>query len=158
LSEILTPEKKKFDPAKTLMGCDLKVVKIKTGSEEVTTLQLTLKQPKKSRSLPVQVVELPEIGGWMCPVKAYRQWQNGKKNKRKGGKPLFCWDDESLVTMNEINCVLSMILEGEEPEITMRAFRPALPTILARQGASEELLKSLGRWTSRTYLHYVSYL
>jgi hypothetical protein len=60
-SEILPPEKKKFDPAKTMMGCELKVVKIKTGSEEVTTLQLTLKQPKTSKSLPVQVLELPEI-------------------------------------------------------------------------------------------------
>jgi hypothetical protein len=91
----------------------------------------------------------------MCPVKAYQHWQNGKKNKPTGGKLLFCWEDESLVTMDEINTVLSIILEGEEPAITMRAFRPALPTILARQGASEELLKSLGCWTSRTYLHYV---
>jgi hypothetical protein len=137
------------------LGCDLKVVNIKTGSEEVTTLQLTLKQPKTSRSLPVQVVELPEIGGWMCPVKAYRQWQNRNKNKPTGAKPLFCWDDEFFVTMNKINCVLSMILEGKEPKITTSAFRPALSMILARQGASEELLKSLGRWTSRTYLHYV---
>ena len=103
----------------------------------------------------MQVVELPEIGGWMCPVKAYRQWQNGKKNKPTGVKPIFCWEDESLVTMDEINTVLSIILECEEPAITTRAFRPALPTILARQGASEELLKTLGRWISRTYLHYV---
>ena len=109
-----------------MMCCDLKVVKIKTGSEEVTTLQLTLKQPKTSRSLPVQVVELPEIGGWMCPVKAYRQWQNGKKNKPTGVKPIFCWEDESLVTMDEINTVLSIILEGEEPEpedLTPNCFR-----------------------------------
>ena len=54
-SEILAPEKK-FDPAKTLMGTDIKVVKIKTGAEEVTTLQLTFKQPKTSKALPVQVV------------------------------------------------------------------------------------------------------
>jgi hypothetical protein len=46
-SEILAPEKKKFDPAKTLMGSDIKVVKIKMGTEEVTTLQLTLKQPNE---------------------------------------------------------------------------------------------------------------
>ena len=154
-SEILATEKKKFDPAKTLMGSDIKVVKIKTGTEEVTTLQLTLKQPKTSKSLPVQVVELPEVGGWLCPVKAYRQWQEGKKNKTIGGKPLFSWDDDSLITLSEINWILSVILEDEEPRITTRAFRPALPTILARQGASEETLKSLGRWTSRTYLHYV---
>ena len=91
----------------------------------------------------------------MCPVKAYRQWQDGKKNKTVGGKPLFSWDDDSLITLSEINGILSVILEGEEPRITTRAFRPALPTILARQGASEESLKSLGRWTTRTYLHYV---
>ena len=154
-SEILSPEKKKFDPAKTLMGSDIKVVKIKTGNEEVTTIQLTLKQPKTSRSLPVQVVELPEIGGWMCPVKAHRQWQEGKKNKTVGGKALFTWDDDSLITLSEINGILAVILEEEEPRLTTRAFRPALPTILARQGVSEESLKSLGRWTSRTYLHYV---
>ena len=59
-SEIFAPEKKKFDPAKTLMGNDIKVVKIKTGAEEVTTLQLTLKLPKTSKALPVQVVELRE--------------------------------------------------------------------------------------------------
>jgi hypothetical protein len=110
---------------------------------------------KASRSIPVQVVELPEIGGWMCPVKAYWQWQDGKKNKTVGGKALFCWDDESLITLSENNWILSVILEGEEPRITTSAFRHALPTILARQGASEESLKSLGRWTSRTYLHYV---
>jgi hypothetical protein len=40
-SEILAPEKKKFDPAKTLMVSDIKVVKIKTGTGEDTTLQLT---------------------------------------------------------------------------------------------------------------------
>ena len=72
-----------------------------------------------------------------------------------GGKPLFTWDDDSLMTLTEMNHILSVILEGEEPRITTRVFCPALPTILAKQGASEETLKSLGRWTSRTYLHYV---
>ena len=75
--------------------------------------------------------------------------------KTVGGKALFTWDDDSLITLREINEILAVILEEEEPRLTTRAFRPALPTILARQGVSEESLKSLGRWTSRTYLHYV---
>ena len=57
--------------------------------------------------------------------------------------------------MEEMNAIIATILEGEDPPITMRAFRPSLPSILARQGATEEVLKSLGRWTSKTYLHYV---
>ena len=154
-SEILAPEKSKYDPLKTFLTRDIKMVKVKMGDETVTTLQLTLKAPKTSRSLPTQVVELPEVGGWLCPVKAYRSWQAGRKGRQTGDKPLFVWRDNSLITMAEMNAILGILLEGEDPAITTRAFRPALPTILAKQGATEEALKSLGRWTSRSYLHYV---
>ena len=61
-SEILAPDKSKYDPLKTFLARDLKVVEVKMGDETVTTLQLTLKSPKTSRSLSVQVVELPEVG------------------------------------------------------------------------------------------------
>jgi hypothetical protein len=46
-------------------------------------------------------------------------------------------------------------LPGMNPRISTRAFCPALPSILACEGASEDMLKALGRWTSKTYLHYV---
>ena len=154
-SEILTPDKKKYDPLKTMLNSDLKVVKVQTGEEMVTTLQLKLKCPKTSRTLPTQVVELPEVGGWLCPVRALREWQGTMKGKRTGGTPLFSHEDGTLLTITDLNEVLSKILPDKEPPLNSRGFRPALPTILARQGASEELLKSLGRWTSRTYLHYV---
>ena len=57
--------------------------------------------------------------------------------------------------MGDMNTKLGILLDKEEPKITTRAFRPALPSILVREGASEEMLKSLGRWTSSTYIHYV---
>ena len=60
-----------------------------------------------------------------------------------------------MVTLGDLNCVLGILLDKENPKITTRAFRPALPSILAREGASKEMLKALGRWTSKTYLHYV---
>ena len=72
-----------------------------------------------------------------------------------GGTPVFTWKDGSLITLGDMNTMLGVLLAKEVPKITTRAFRPALPTILAREGASEEMLKSLGRWTSSTYLHYV---
>ena len=70
-------------------------------------------------------------------------------------KPVFVWKDGTLVTLEDINRVPTVLLPGMDPRITTRAFRPALPSILAREGASEAMLKALGRWTSRTYLHYV---
>ena len=60
-----------------------------------------------------------------------------------------------MVTLEEINKVLLVILPGEDPVITTRAFRPALPSIIAREGVQESTLKDLGRWTSRSYLNYV---
>ena len=58
---------------------------------------------------------------------AYVKWQKSRKSKSVGGKPIFTWEDDSLVTLEEINKVLLVVLEGEEPAITTRAFRPALP-------------------------------
>ena len=59
------------------------------------------------------------------------------------------------MTLVELNAILAGLLPNEDPVITTRGFRPALPSILAREGASEDLLRSLGRWTSSTYLSYV---
>ena len=98
---------------------------------------------------------MPEIGGWFCPWTAYWKWLKSRKIKPVGGKPLFTWEDGSAVTLEEINKVLLVILPGEDPAITMRAFRPALPSILARDGVQVSTLKDLGRWTSKSYLNYV---
>ena len=133
-SEILAPNKAKFDPNKTMLAGDVKEVTVKMGKERVNTLQLTLKNPKTSRTQPIQVVEMPELGGWLCPVHAYRDWQKGKKT---GKKPLFVWDDGMLITLGELNAILAGLLPEEDPPITTRAFRPALPSILARQVTCE---------------------
>ena len=129
-SEILAPNKAKFDPTKTMLHGDVKETVVKMGKEEVTTLQLTLKNPKTSRTQPVKIVELPELGGWMCPVKAYQDWQRGTKGKKLNCRPLFTWEDS--MTLGELNAILAGLLPSEDPAFTTRAFRPALPSILAR--------------------------
>jgi hypothetical protein len=43
-----------------------------------------------------------------------------------------------------MNKILAMLLPGMNPKITTRAFRPVLPSILTREGASEDMLKALG--------------
>ena len=103
----------------------------------------------------LQIVELPTTGGWLCPVSAYKNWQKGRKGGILGGSPVVTWKEGSLITLEDMNIMLGVLLDKEVPKITTRAFRPALPSILAREGASEEMLISLRRWTSSTYLHYV---
>ena len=84
-SELLSTDRVKFDPVKTLCGGDLKLSVVKTQGEAVETIQLRLKQPKTSRTNPVQVVELPATGGWLCPVQAWRNWQKSRESNPVGG-------------------------------------------------------------------------
>ena len=60
-----------------------------------------------------------------------------------------------LITMGEINSLLATSLPDTPIKVTTRAFRPALPTLLAREGVTEQVLQALGRWTSKSYNHYV---
>ena len=128
---------------------------VKAQGEVVKTLQLKLKQPKTARTISVQIVEMPETGGLMCPVKAYEDWRTHRKEPIIGGRPVYTWACGAIVTIGDINKKMEALLLWESTKVTTRAFRPALPTILAREGASEDMLLSLGRWTSKSYLNYV---
>ena len=44
----------------------------------------------------------------------------------------------TLITLTDVNKILEMLLGQKHPKIRTRAFRPALPSISAREGASEE--------------------
>ena len=85
------------------------MVKVNTGKEKVSTIQLKLKSPKTSRSLPTKVVELPELGDWFCPVRAYKVWQRSRKGKQSGSQPFFTWRDDSLVTLEEVNAIIEKL-------------------------------------------------
>jgi hypothetical protein len=154
-SEILGTDPRKFDPSKTLCGADIKIMKVEAQEEQLRVIQLRLKQPKTARTNPQQLVELPETGGWLYPVQALESWLKVRKGGMVGGRPAFTWKDGTIATLNDFNKILEALLGKEKPKITTRAFRPALPKILAREGATESMLLSLGRWTSKSYLHYV---
>ena len=57
--------------------------------------------------------------------------------------------------MGELNSLLATLLPDAPVKVTTRAFRPALPTLLAREGVTEQVLQALGRWTSKSYNNYV---
>ena len=122
-SEILNPDKNKYNPLKTMLQKDLKVVRVQTDEEMVTTLQLTLKCPKTSRTLPTQVVELPEVGGWLCPVRALREWQATMKGKRMGGTPLFSHDPTRKKTRISLQGCLEVLRRRKVGMVGTRTHR-----------------------------------
>ena len=84
-----------------------------------------------------------------------KKWHLVSKAELHKDHPVFMKRSGELATMGYFNAVLRDLLREISPKITARSFRPGLSTILARQGASQESLKSLGRWTSKAYLCYI---
>ena len=154
-SEALSAKKAEYDEVKTLTWSDIKILSTCMDGKEVKFLQLTLKQPKTARSMPTQLVEIPELGKQICAVKAFEKWREGRKCRQDPSNPVFTMSNGDLVTTGYINSVLDTLLKEESPKITAKAFRPGLATILAQQGATPEELKSLGRWTSKAYEAYI---
>ena len=154
-TEALSAKAKEYDESKTLLWKDLKFMETRIDNKQVEFLQLRLRQPKTVRSLPEQIVEIPEVGSKLCAVKAMKKWIHSRKVKQDPNSPVFTLATGDLVTVSYLNKVLQAILPNESPKITARSFRPGLSTILAQQGADPESLKSLGRWTSKSYLTYI---
>jgi hypothetical protein len=99
---------------------------VKAQGEAIETVTIRLKQLKTSRSNPVQVLELPATVGWLCPVQAWKNWRCSRKANPVGRKPIFTWGDGSLVTLDNINWFLTVLLPGSNPRIT--TWMSALPS------------------------------
>ena len=99
LSEILRHRSKEYDPTKCMLSQDLKRIKVRFDGVETTIVQLTLKNPKTSKTLPQQIVEIPGMGNFLCPVQALDAWAGARKGKPVGAKPLFTYPGgQELVT------------------------------------------------------------
>ena len=154
-SEALCQKREEYDQDKTLTWEDVRILNTRLDDKEVKFLQLRLRQPKTSRTMPVQIIEVPEIGGNYCAVKAFEKWHSGRKARQDRTTPVFTKVNGELVTTSWLNKILRLLLKDEVPIVTARAFRPGLATILARDGASPEELKALGRWTSKAFESYI---
>ena len=145
------------DVQKTLRWSDLEVVEEKEGNTKVKIVRLTLRQPKTARSSPVQIVEIPQTDGFLCPYKAYWIWAVRTRQMKSPKEPVFTMVDGSMLTTRRLNCFLAKLSKMAKLEeiVTCRDFRGAIPTLLARNGAKSSDLQMLGRWSSSAYKNYI---
>ena len=105
--------------------------------------------------MPTQLLEIPELGKHICAVKALEKWIAGRKCRQAPATPVLTTTNGDLVTTTYVNCILETLLKEEKPRVTSKAFRAGLPTIMAQQGAAPEVIKTLGKWSSKAYEAYI---
>ena len=94
-------------------------------------------------------------GVFFCPVQAYLKMS--KKSSGSTEDPLFDLGGQ-LLTALSLNKILKQALTGEvdyDEKVSGHSFRAGVTSALARCGASDDLIRSQGRWNSAAYEAYI---
>jgi hypothetical protein len=158
IHEILCKSETKFDPDFTLLEDDVKMETFKTDKGLVgTVLLFSIKNPKEDKTGRIVVVDVHETGGPTCPVKAFCRWSDRRDKTRN--KVLFRKNDGTPLTGRRFNQHLKYLLgphiDYGKGKVTAHSFRSGVPSLLGQLGHSEEDIKKVGRWSSRSFEHYL---
>ena len=153
IHEILTKAEGRFNPDYCLLGSDVVVKETQEGER----LQLKIKAPKEDKSGASIIVDVFATGSDICPVSAYRRWRNKAKSDKD--KPLFRFNNGKCLTGRRFNEILKEMLSGVLPEskglISSHSFRAGAASMMGVLGYSDEEVKAVGRWSSRSFLDYM---
>jgi len=157
IHEILCRQKTEYDPDFTLLESDVAIKNfIHNNGLKGRVLHMSIKCPKEDRTGKVVIVDIYETGGPTCPVKAFCQWWD--RRSKDGNKVLFRKNDGSPITGREFNSKLRTLLgphiDYEKGKITAHSFRSGIPSLLGQLGHSDEEIKKVGRWSSRSFELY----
>ena len=149
--EALAPEGGRFDPGAHLTFPDVVVDSLEKPRE----IRVRIKESKTDRVRQGATVEMGWTGTEVCPVKAILTYMLKRKN---GPGPFFQMDGCRPLTQGEFNKKVREALESAGMDgrfISGHSFRIGAATAAAKGGATEEQIKTLGRWKSREYKGYI---
>jgi len=151
IGEILCKKPGCFDPDFDLLGRDVQ------WGEGGKRLSFRLKCPKESKKAAAAVVDIFEVEGPLCPVRAFRQWEQAGKIDQNA--PVFRSVNGEALSGSQFNGLLKVflgpMLAGTGKVISAHSFRDGVVSMMAEEGYTEKELKSIGRWSSRAYETYV---
>jgi len=158
IHEILSRSEIEYDPDFTLLGNDAKVKTFKNDKgQEGKVLHFSVKNPKEDKIGRVVIVDVYETGGPTCPVKAFCRWID--RRRPEGNKILFRRKDGTPLTGRKFNMYLRQLLgphiDYKKGKITAHSFRSGIPSLLGQLGHTEDDIKAVGRWSSRSFEHYL---
>ena len=158
IHEILARNESFFDPDFTLLWDNVRMTTCLEKGRKFKVLELTIKSPKETRTCRDVIVDIFEVEGPLCPVKAFCRWKSVTKTKKTPG-PVFRSESGVPLTGKRLNQLLKKFLEGtidySKGKVTSHSFRSGLATLVGSNGMSIEEIKVAGRWNSNSYEKYL---
>lgn len=158
IHEILPQFESFYDPDFTLLVGDLRITEYVCENSIKQIAEVTVKTPKESKNGKDVIVDVFEVPGHFCPVKAFLKWEANATTSKTPG-PLFREADGTPFTGRKFNQrlknLLSSVFDYNKDKITSHSFRGGLASFLGAAGVSIAELKQAGRWNSRSWEHYV---
>ena len=143
----------KISILKTVLKKDVKVCKPdSTGKESVS---IRIRNGKTSKGAE-ELVTVYATYDACCPVSAVKKLQVLNKDLPNDA-PAFCSKQGKNFTCKRLNVILELLTSDhfDSGKISNHSFRAGLISYFARLGHSEIDLKTIGRWSSRAYQHYI---
>ena len=162
--EILSQAEEQFDAKTTLLNRNISFVTISlpdAPTQSLEVLQLVLESPKESRLNETVTLELfPIPNSVFCPIRAIKKYTKSSEKffSASPDLPLFRQINGAALSHNNFNCFLRKTLVRDVDYsgcLSAHSFRAGRAAAMADAGFSAEIIKSLGRWSSEAYRHYV---
>lgn len=162
IHEILARTQGEFDPSTTLLHEDISGTEVVVKGEKYRVLRIAIKHPKEERLSDGIIMDLFEskgAGKWMCPVKAWDDWNRDIGFVPSTGKPAIRQEGGLAYTGSLFNGDLKKLLvdsvDYSKGSITSHSFRAGLATWMSKAGYSDQEIMAIGRWHSAAFLRYV---
>ena len=162
ISEMLAPTASGFLEEETFTWERLKENVGKVGNEKITWIGVKLLKPKEFREgrggVNVELFELGDSIRW-CPVRAYKKFLEDCAWQGTSNTPVFRWKSGKNVTPEMVNdYIKSVALDLSEypvdSSVTTHSFRAGVVSLMGAMGEPEDLIKSIGRWSSSSWMLY----
>ena len=150
MGEVLTKTSRKFDSMNDLLAEDVKLKKTVIKGETIHFLTVKLKSTKICRRMEKGLsIEIFEVGGQLCPIRAWRRYKAMTRGEEEEGLPCFRTEDGFSYSHGEMNRDLRRIFKDRirYGKVSGHSFRIGLASLLAESGYSDEgkLVKQIRR-------------
>ena len=159
IHELCSRKEKEYDIQTTLLWKDVKFEEIAYKGDMVKMIQVHVKSPKVDRVGAGDMIQVFQLGNFMCPFEAMKKYREEMRMKEDPDLPVFRKSSGMCMTGAEINRKLAILTQEVGKlvpggTIKSHSFRSGVPSEMAKNGENAEAIQAVGRWNGEAYKIY----